>query len=189
MRNRLLQSVFCLFLANLSSTAFALSPPWYLLQAQMKAVLQGDDCVKVGNLTGKGREMKIPVTVCDYKKALALAGFIAKPHEFGSNILVTIEVTAGSTPVPTQAPRSDKEAFSMLSEALDGSRYFVKAGYVHDQTFVEFSPTVIQYFSDDISDWYGMTNLTTAEAFKQVFDLNALAKAGVKVYATTSVIK
>lgn len=172
---------------TLNSSAFAtLLPPWYILQNQLKAVLQNDTCVHVANLVGSGRDMKIVVDVCDNNKAQSLAAFISKQHEFGSKLMVDVVVVSNQSIIKPEPIYNTNQALSLMKQALEGNKHFVQAGGNSDVMFAEFKPTVIQYLSDDISDWYRNTNLVAAEAFKQVLNLDKLIAVGIRVYTTTT---
>ena len=185
---------FCLIGLSIAQTVNAsnpslLSPPWYLLQAKLSATLRADPCVHVSNLEGEGLDMKIKIEVCDYDKALALAAFLNKKHGFGEKLAVTTQVYAPtSLPVFANLPTSAEETAQVLNRALSGNTNFVKAGADKYSVvaYVEFKPAVVQYFSDDISDFYHNTNLLASTAFREVLGLNPFSRNTVRVYATTS---
>jgi hypothetical protein len=169
-----------------------LLPPWYLLQAQLSATLNADPCVHVDDLIGDGSELEININVCDDEKANALSAFITKTHEFGT-ILVRINVLAPDLSlVSLKAPKDAKDVVEMLNIALTGNQYFVRAGSldeISDAAFVEFKPSVVQFYADDISDWYLNMNLVASKAFSEIMDFNLMSQDNVSIYATTSRIK
>lgn len=187
---------FC-FLGN--STAYSAKPkliaPWYLLQAQMRAALGADPCVEVEQLTGDGLNMEIKVTVCNDSKAEALAAFIAKRYEFGEQLAVMVNVYAPELVLKeTSLPDSMEEIAKLLRAALTGNNYFIKVGIGgrnpmnQPAVYAAFKPMVIQYFSDDISDWYQNTNEVASKLFSDLFNLHPYVDGAVNVYATTAPI-
>jgi hypothetical protein len=187
----LLGLVFCCSVTNSSfATNRKLLPPWYLLNNQLSALLNADSCVHVEDLTGEGRDMEIIISVCNEDKAQALAAFLNRTHDFG-HLAVTVKVyTAESVPVNPIKPNDIKETVEMLNRALTGNKYFVKAGIGSTQqseaAFAIFQPKVIQYYSDDISDWYLNTNEVASKVFSDVFNFNPFAEDAVRIYATTA---
>lgn len=177
-----------------SATDQKLLPPWYLLNNQLSAALNADPCVHVGDLTGDGREMEIKITVCNEDKARALASFINRVHEFGDNLAVIVKVySTDSVPVEAISLNSLKETIELLNQALKGNKYFIKAGLGTRQqagaAYALFRPMIVQYYSDDISDWFLNTNEVAAKVFGEVFNLNPYSEGSIKVYASTSIIE
>ena len=167
-----------------------LLPPWSLLNAQLKAVLSGDPCIKVGNLSQTSSVMEIKINACNSDKAKSLAAFINSKYEFG-NITVAVQVYSQETiPVYAEFPTALAEAANTLSQALTGNPYFLKAGIGEGErrnsVYAEFKPRVIHYFSDDLEDWKHETNVAAATAFKEVFKLDAFANDGkIRIYTGT----
>lgn len=193
---KFLQVILSCSLIMLSSTIFAikpkLSPPWYLLQAQLSASLQADPCVTVDSLQGDGLNMSVEVHVCEQKKAEALAAFISKNHQFGEQLAVRVAVLYDGVAVEGQLPDALEEQVTLLNDALNGNAYFVyaRSGLSPTSTvsaFAVFKPRVIQYFSDDISDWYLNTNVVAATLFSKLFDLYPTTDKATAIFATTQV--
>lgn len=127
-----------------------LSPPWIVLYNKMKAFFKQDNEVHVGY---DDNEKKIVVYVDNAKKAEALSWWLVDEIEFG-NIKVKITV------VPSN--KVSEETFDSVTindafkgnTALNGIRNVSAYGF--DMTFVIFNAVVVQYNTDDISDYYGM---------------------------------
>lgn len=187
----LLGLAFCCSITNNSfATNSKLLPPWYLLNNKLSALLNADPCVHVEHLTGAAPDMEIKISVCNEDKAQALAAFLNRTHDFG-NLAVTVKIyTAESVPVNAIKPNDIKETVEMLNRALIGNEYFVKAGtgstHQSEAAFAIFQPKVIQYYSDDISDWYLNTNEVASKVFSDVFNFNPFAEDAVRIYATTA---
>lgn len=188
---------FCFILSSMTSIASAgnmLLPPWYLLQNQLSAALNADPCVHVADLTGDGHDMEIKITACNEDKAQALASFLNQTHAFGEQLAVTVKVySADSVPVEASTPGSIKESVALLNRALKGNKYFIRArvgvrGYA-EAGYAIFKPQIIQYYSDDISDWFLNNNEVAAKVFSDIFNLNPFAEGAVKIYASTSIIE
>lgn len=169
-----------------------LLPTWYLLNNQLSAILNADPCVHVSNLTDEGLDMEIKVTVCHEEKAYALAAFINRIHEFGDQLAVAVKVYANSVPVDAALPTDTKEMVALLNHALKGNKYFVKAGigvgtmHQTEAAYAIFKPMVVQYYADDIGDWFLKTNEVAAKVFGEVFRFNPYSEDAIKLYATTA---
>lgn len=163
--------------SSISQKAFALSPPWYLLQARFKATLEGDPFVKVNNLQPipGGYELAIEV-YGGQKKAKALSTFLSKSHHFGG-VVVQVEVfNSRNQLVPPDAiPAEIDGQAKLIRKALNDNQYFVQIdpGNGVYRFFIEFSNRVIQYYGDNLGDAYKNINQVAAEAFAQVLDLPA----------------
>lgn len=191
-QNKFLFLILVLSFIGFSQSAFALSPPWYVLQALLKSSLEADQCVKVGKLTGEGRNMEVLINVCEYNKAQALSTLLSKEHIFNDKLMVTVRVVfANQIMLPGLRPNNANEMIQQINSAFNGNQYFVQAAANANARIgmVEFKPAIVQYFADDISDWYRNTNLVAAEAFKRILDVNALRSAGIQLYVTTSRVK
>ena len=130
------------------------------------------------------------VNVCDYNKALALTTFLSRKHEFGETTLVEVKVMFMNQVVPAAtSPVDIDQAQVVLRHALEGNKYFVKAysNTFEDEVFAEFTPSVIQYSSEDYRDFYQNTNLTAADAFNSVFNFDE-TEGGLRIRTTTSLI-
>ncbi|WP_133136472.1 group-specific protein [Legionella rowbothamii] len=179
---------------NLFAATLRLTPPWELLQSQLSAALEADPCVHVKPLTGEGRDMEISVTVCDEKKALALAAFLNKRHEFGDYLAVTVNVYAPNLlPVNATLPEDLGATAKLLGRALVGNKYFIKTGVgtgpmAQLVAYAIFQPVVIQYYSDDMSDWYSNTNEVAAKVFSELFNLHPFDDTAVQIFSTTAPI-
>src|SRR3954466_8595994 len=72
-------------------SAFALSPPWEILQAQFRTSLEADPCVVVDPLRSVSAghyELVVHETCNNASKAQALADLLSKTHDFGGTHVV-----------------------------------------------------------------------------------------------------
>lgn len=177
--------------AALAAKNHLLTPPWELLQAKLSAVLKADPCVTVDPLTGQDLDMEIRIWVCNDQKAQALAAFLNKRHEFGDYLAVNVLVYApNSVSVEASLPESIDDTARLLSLALAGNKYFIKTGIgtgpmAHPAAYAVFQPAVVQYYADDMSDWYKNTNEVAAKVFSDVFNLHPFEDGAVNIFATT----
>jgi hypothetical protein len=179
--------VLCGLLA-FASFARAASAPWYQAAAVLKKTIGASPCAQVGQPvapTDGTRQWTITIQACSPKTARALA-IVLKPQFYTSAAIVV----AGPDGAKETAPDPDKslsvdELKEAFVAALGENPYFAAARSTRAfaPLTVEFKPEVVQVWSDNISDFYGMTNYVAADAFKQSLRLEFGA---IRVGITTS---
>jgi hypothetical protein len=168
--------------------ALALSPPWYILQAQFEAALERDPCVTVDRLveTSPSR-YELNVRVCDRMKGKALSTLLTRQESFGA-IVVDIDVfdLSGEKIAPDAMPSDPARYRSLVGAALTGNCLFIgtRDGNPINAFFIEFAKAVVQYWGDNLADAYGNINEVAAAAFYDVLGLSDLAAFSVQT--TTS---
>jgi hypothetical protein len=174
-----------------SASAFALSPPWVLLQNELKATIGADPHVEVDDLVQVGtspEKFNLDVHVKGRgEKAQALADFISKEYDFGG-VLVDVRVfdRHGDIESPQPIPTNVDDAKDLVRDTLKGNPFFVKLDPPRflDQFFVEFCKGIVQYPADNISDFYQNNNEVAAEAFDEVLGLASIP--GIHIGVATS---
>jgi hypothetical protein len=169
-------------MVSVSQKAFALSPPWFVLQSQFKATLEGDPSVEVRQLRpiAGGYELEIDVHA-GKRKAQALSTFLSKTHVFGGvSVFVEVFDSRHRLVQPGTIPTQLDDLSKLIRTALKGNRFFVKIdpGNGVYSLFVEFTKSVVQYFADNLADAYKNINQVAADAFAQVFDFPVELKVG-----------
>lgn len=124
-----------------------LSPPWIILHHEFKAFFAEDPEVHVGY---DDEEKKIVVYVDNSKKAEALEELLREKVFYG-NTEVTIDVVPANITCGGNATMEDAFAGNGNFDHIEKVTAF---GF--DMTFVVFKAKVVQYRTDDISDFYGL---------------------------------
>ncbi|XXM73069.1 hypothetical protein ACQ0QQ_03985 [Lysinibacillus sphaericus] len=167
-----------------------LSPPWVTYQNELKYSIGQDPNVIIGPLIPAGGTFVIPVTVIGDEKAIALATLLKNPVEFG-NVSVNIVVINGGQEIvsPIPCPLSAFGVAELVQNALSGNPYFVEV-VVKPQTpggsnavYPVFTPEVIQFFNDDISN---LCNNFTAVAANVFADVMIETLCNTKILFSTS---
>jgi len=113
----------------------------------------------------------IPIEVRDWHKALALAATLVPSKNFG-NINVFVEVRHCGNVVPLNCLTED--AHCLVQKALDTNDYFERLESVDffgsTILFPVFKKAVIQFFNDDLSDYYNNFNGVVADVFSEVLN-------------------
>lgn len=180
-------AVVCVALLACSPLARAASAPWYRAAALLQKTIGASPCFQVGRPqlpTDGGRVHTIAIQACAETAAQGLALVIKK--DFGY-VAINVLKPSGEK---VSADATSQPAVEQLKAAFDAgltqNPYYVafhpRGGFA-DVT-VEFKREVIQLFTDNLADLYGMSNYVAAEAFSQVLDLKY---DKLKVGTTTSV--
>jgi len=143
-----------------------MSPPWELFYRRVNALFKRDPYVHV---IYDNDENVIKIFAEDSKKAEALTEIMPESKTFG-NVTTKIEV------IPANSGRNLAygENDNLLEIAFAGNDMvsfvekvqFFAGGEV---TYVVFKNEVIQYFSDNIGDYYGVTSTLAQDIAKEVF--------------------
>jgi len=151
-----------------------LSPPPYTYFNYLKYAIGNDPCLEVLGMQEKeGGDYLIQIEVQGRAKAHALAAIVELHKEIG-NENVYIEVLNKGKVVKPQEDYETTEDFIELFEcALCSNHYFKRATYVEwisgrPIVFLIFKKEVIQFFNDDLSDYYNNFNGVAADVFREV---------------------
>ena len=151
-----------------------LSPPPYTYFNFLKHSIGNDPCLEVLEMQEKAEgNFLIQIEVEGITKARALAA-ILELHQSISNWNIYIEILHNGRVVKPQKDYETMEDFvEMFENALSTNRYFEFATYVRTFSgfpivFLIFKKDVIQFFNDDISDFYNNFNGVVADVFREV---------------------
>jgi len=154
----------------------SLSPPWITLQRKFANTFGCDPAVTVGDLSDTSQSiMVLPIIVDDEKKGRALRTIIRQNFPMG-NILVTTEVKNGKGKCwAAIIIENEKQLQDVITDAMAGNPLFVEAklGAVPPFPRVGFimTKTVVQFWNDDLSDFYGNFNGVTAEVVSDLINI------------------
>ncbi|GAB4812990.1 hypothetical protein N2152v2_000036 [Parachlorella kessleri] len=131
----------------------------------------------VSEAGGETVQWAFNVTLCSEappRKASALATFLTARKEFGATSLSSQVVDSSGRVVPPRRERVSKRKVQKLAAAaLAGNSYFTATHTSSLLLFpiywVEFTPSVIQFWDDNLADYNGNANYLAADLFAQVF--------------------
>lgn len=143
-----------------------LSAPWYTYYSKLCALFGEDPDIK---LSFDREEMTIKIYVEGQKKADALDHLLPVKKEFG-NVSVDIQVIPANEVV--------KDEVSILKTAFDGNPVVndilsTETPITGPTTYVLFANKVVQFFNDDISDYYGNCSTLYQEIASEVLETEA----------------
>ena len=158
----------------MSQTFLKLSPPWYTLWNKFVNTFGCDPAVTVGDLdTSQPTLYVIPIVVDDEKKGTALATVIRSKFPMGNITVVTaVKNSKGQVWAPIIIHDED-ETVAVFKAALTGNPLFVDAikrvtPIVGSDVFIITTKSIVQFFNDDLSDYYGNFNGVTAQVLSEL---------------------
>lgn len=161
-----------------------MSPPWFTLQRQYANTFGCDPAVTVGDLSDPSQDiMVIPITVDDEKKGKALRTIIRPSFPPMGKTVVTTEVKDSKGKCwEAIVIENEKQLQGVITDAMAGNPLFVEAKLGGYSPFARvgfiMTKTVVQFWNDDLSDFYGDFNGVTA---KVLFNLINIAYVNHKV--------
>ncbi|MEM7372585.1 MAG: hypothetical protein AAF587_28450 [Bacteroidota bacterium] len=155
---------------------FQLSPPWYTLWNKIHSSIGNAPGILVQELDTSAHPYSITLTVEDRNRAVAIASILTPYFDF-DNIGVKVIVTdKDGDQVPVKIPRSADELIALIETALGQNRWFQKVesrhiypGSPNHGVYSIFSRAVIQFFNDDLRDYYSNFNQVVAVVFQDIF--------------------
>ena len=158
-----------------------LSPPWYTLQQKFQNIFGCDPAVTVKDLdTSQDPKMVVPIIVDDKKKGTALRTFIRASFPMG-NIVVTTEVknSKGESWQPLTI-KDEKQLCDAIIDAFRGNTLFVEAKPAEPlpgfptRVGLIMAKVVVQFFNDDLTDYYNNFNGVAAEVMGDLINMSFL---------------
>ena len=145
-----------------------MSPPWITFYRKIKALFQKDPEIKV---IFDEDEMEVKIYVENNVKADALTSILPMVKEFGN---VTIDVTV----IPNNSKDTKKLELYTNSNAFEiafdnnGAVDMIKNIQLGAQnfTYIVFNKEDVQFFTDDLSDLYGLSSTLYQDIAKEIFE-------------------
>lgn len=165
-----------------------LSPPWFAIANQIKYTIGLTPGITVGELSTAQQPYQLPITVQDPAQAQALAAILKPQYSLG-NIEVQVQINPGTQEVKPAAVTNPAQAVQLIQIALKGNPLLVDVlvkqvgPWAPPAVWPIFTKSVVQFFNDDISDYYSNFNGVTADIFRTVL-LEAIN--GTSVNCSTS---
>ncbi len=140
------------------------SAPWFIFYEKMQAMFGEDPAIDV-SINDERKEVKLYVVGTD--KCDAISQLLPPEKVFG-NITVKISVIPANEEDPSMA--------ELYERALEGNPAFIftaegKRGETTTIpfTYVAFDESIVQYYADNLEDYYGNDNTLYQEIAKDIF--------------------
>lgn len=144
-----------------------LSAPWQAYRSKLNALFGGDDEVTVSDVFSEGTGYVVHIEVKSHSKFNALSKLLPKEVTFGNVVLKIL--------LYDKANGADGDDYvALFNDAFRGNPVFNSVLDLTDfadthHYFVQFEPTVVQYFDDDLRDpngyWTGLIQDVARDVF------------------------
>ena len=141
-----------------------LSPPWDIFYKEINAFFKEDDDVKV---IFDEDEFTIKLYVDDPVKAAALTELLPAEKDFGNVVLkiTVIPANEGSGPVLGARPY-----LAFYGNPIVDEIKIIHGLFGYDFIYVMFAKKVVQYFTDNISDYNGFCSTLYENIARNIFE-------------------
>lgn len=151
-----------------------LSPPWYEMSNRIRACFSLDNDVQADAYDKE--TSKVVLHVSKTEKAIALANLLLEEHVFGNVTLkVEIQDNDGNIVPPQRFQYTNVEQIKDLADkAFTGNERIIEiqsANIAHRKTsavILVVKKSVIQFYNDDLSDFYLNANIVASNAFYSI---------------------
>lgn len=151
-----------------------LSPPWWTLQAKMLHTVGAASNVRVDRLVENPTGYTLPVVTADPATGTALATLLTQIFPMG-NVVVTVAVqntdgrpwearVISTVDALAGAVKDAFHANPLFTDVLVGSNF----PGAYTQVVAVFVPAVVQFYNDDLSDYYRNFNGVAAKVFDEI---------------------
>ena len=161
----------------MDKTTVGLQSPWVTLRNKLDAFFREDQYVTVEQIPeDSGAEKDINIIVAgDKEKANALSVLLVDCIHMGNIIVNVVVSNDDGTPIDFM----DDTDVELIKKALSGNPEFDDIKEIVDpmhmtHTYVLFRPNVIQFWNDDISDYYGNWNGLMEDIAREIFDVDGI---------------
>lgn len=150
-----------------------LTAPWYSYHSKLTAMFLGDPQVRVNPLSEDANgNYSVNIIVNNAEKAWALRRILIRNISF-SNVTLSINVLSIAKDKVSSLKNSDA-VFQFYENALSGNKAFIKieSNSLSAMSFCIFKKSVVQYYNDDLTDYYGNWNGLFRDIANEIFDFN-----------------
>ena len=159
-----------------------LSPPWWTVQKKIKAMFKDDPDIEIKSVSKGGDASGVTYVLYldtpDANKALALKNILKTEYHFGGvSLKIVIRVT---NKIDESLKRSDTTYDNYL-DALATTPAVVDIRHVVDMfgtkwIVIDFKKEVVQFWNDDLTDYYGNWNGLYTDIATDIFKYNPAVK-------------
>ena len=149
------------------------SAPWYTLHGMFQNTFGCDPQVTIGDLDTSKAPYRLPIIVDDEQKGTSLRTIIRQVFAIGNISVVTDVTNKKGESWQTIVIKDSTNLKDVFTSALTGNPLFVESvvipyvsgGFNFYNVAVIFTRSVVQFFNDDLSEYYHNYNGVTADVF------------------------
>lgn len=155
---------------------FTIEAPWFTFQKKLAALFEQDPDIYVGELGEIVDDAEggywLPIEVENHEKFLAMQRLMPAVKEFGSiKVCITIYDEENEN-CESDIASAFETLFKGNPIVKDVKSLVDQAGTKHN--YLRFSPEVVQFFDDDLSDYNGNWNGLAEDIAREVFNVNSM---------------
>ena len=160
-----------------------LSPPWWTVYNKIKAMFEADPDITVQPMFGGNTSCTIYLDTPDAAKAIALEKILKTEYNFGNiKLKVIVRVTNANSKTVTPA----ESIYDNYLDALATTPAVVDIRHVVDMfgtkwIVIDFKKEVVQFWNDDLTDYYGNWNGLYTDIATDIFKYNPAVKYTIAV--------
>lgn len=148
-----------------------LSPPWYVYHRKVQAMFGKDPEVHIKDMSDIGNgNYSYMILVSNKEKAKAIKTILPQNFKIG-NVTITVTILG---PDENDIESSNKSDVEIYETAFSGNPIFektiVRTIGSFEMCYCIFKKEVIQFWNDDLSDYYGNYNGLASEIAKEIFN-------------------
>ena len=151
-----------------------LLPPWWTLQKKVAGTVGQDRGVQVEALKEVPGGYLLPVVTASKETGIGLATILRGAFPFG-NVMVKLQVQdPDGNAYPARVIATADDLLAAVKEGLGTNALFVETfiGNQYPATYTQvvavFTASVVQFWNDDLSDFYGNFNGVAADVFAEI---------------------
>jgi hypothetical protein len=152
------------------ATLTRLSPPWYTYHRKVQALFGGDPQVMVKDLAEVQGGYEYMILVNNTEKASAIKTLLKNPVSIGS-----VNVHAAILgPDENDIKETDVIDLELCEKAFSGNPIFketvIRSYAMYEFGYCVFKKQVVQFWNDDLSDYYGNYSGLAADIAKEILN-------------------
>jgi hypothetical protein len=159
-----------------------LSPPWWTVQKKIKAMFKDDPDIEIKSVSKGGDASGVTYTIYldtpDAAKAIALEKILKTEYNFGNiklKVIVRVTNANNKTVLPAES------IYDNYLDALATTPAVVDIRHVADMfgtkwIVIDFKKEVVQFWNDDLTDYYGNWNGLYTDIATDIFKYNPAVK-------------
>lgn len=168
---------------NTSKKNVKLSPPWTTVEKKIRALFNGDEDITIKPIKRLADgNLELSLEGPDACKMIALSSIMKTKYNFGNfNLNLVFRTTDGKEVGPIEVDEWFDDLYGVYEDAFCSTATVIDIKDVQDRTGAEnvvisFKKEVVQFFNDDLTDFYGNWNGLYTDIAKELLNDNLFVK-------------
>lgn len=165
------------------SQKIKLSPPWTTVEKKIRALFKGDEDITIKPMKRLADgNLELSLEGPDACKMIALNSIMKTKYNFGNfNLNLVFKTTDKKDINPIKINEWFNNLYSIYEDAFCSTATVIDVKDVQDRTgaenvIIEFKKEVVQFFNDDLTDFYGNWNGLYTDIATDIFIYNPAVK-------------